>query len=194
VSHTDVGRDNLRGEFASMTAIFQATADFVPTPIAAGTYASDRDVHFFLCSFVDMTDEVADVETLPAKLAELHNKGISPNGKYGFPVPTYQGALQQPNTWTDSWEKFFTDMISRCFNWEQDMHGLHEEMQGLFKAVIKKVIPRLLRPLETGGREIQPHLVHGDLWDGNTSTDAATYKPIIFDASSMYAHNECMWL
>src|SRR5947209_3567304 len=117
VSHTDVGRDNLRGEFASMTAIFQATPDFVLTPIAVGTYASDSDVHFFLCSFVDMIDEVADVETLPAKLAELDMKSISPNGKYGFPVSTYQGALQQPNTWTDSWEKFFSDMIQRCFDW-----------------------------------------------------------------------------
>ncbi|KAF7503601.1 hypothetical protein GJ744_003584 [Endocarpon pusillum] len=101
-----------------------------------------------------------------------------------------KGALQQPNTWTSSWENFFTDMIQRCFHWEEDMHGIHEEMQALFPAVTEKVIPRLLRPLETGGREIQPRIVHGDLWDGNTSTDAATYKPIIFDASSMYAHNE----
>jgi protein-ribulosamine 3-kinase len=176
-----------------MTAIFQATPDFVPIPIAVGTYASDTNVHFYLCSFVDMTDEVAEIETLPAKLAELHTKGLSPCGKYGFSVPTNQGALQQPNTWTDSWEKFFADMMHRCFNWEQEMHGPNDEMQELFKAIFEKVIPRLLRPLETGGREIQPRLVHGDLWDGNTSTDMATYKPLIFDASSMYAHNECKW-
>jgi len=70
------------------------------------------------------------------------------------------------------------------------MHGRSEEMQELFEAILKKVIPRLLRPLETGGREIQPRIVHGDLWDGNTSTNAVTDKPLIFDASSMYAHNE----
>ena len=139
-----------------------------------------------------MTDDVPEIETLSAKLAELHTKGVSPNGMYGFPVPTNQGALTQPNTWADSWEKFFTEMLQRCFDWEQEMHGRDEEMQELFGAIIDKVIPRLLRPLETGGREIQPRLVHGDLWDGNTSTDAATDKPVIFDASSMYAHNECM--
>ena len=66
--HTDDGRESLRGEFASMTAIFQATSDFDPTPFVVGIYASDRDVHFFLCSFVDMTIEVADFETLPAEL------------------------------------------------------------------------------------------------------------------------------
>jgi protein-ribulosamine 3-kinase len=70
-----------------------------------------------------MTNEVPDIETLSAKLAELHMKGVSPNGVYGFPVPTYQGALTQPNTWTDSWEKFFTEMLQRCFHWEQEMHG-----------------------------------------------------------------------
>ena len=71
------------------------------------------------------------------------------------------------------------------------MHGYNEEMQELFKSIINKVIPRLLRPLETSGRDIQPRIVHEDLWDGNTSTDAATDLPLIFDASSMYAHNEC---
>lgn len=174
-----------------MTAIHQATPDFVPVPIAVGTYASDTDVHFFLCSFVDMTDEAAEVDTLPAKLAELHMKAVSPNGRYGFTIPTNQGALQQPNPWTDSWEKFFSDMLQRCFDWEQDMHGHDNEMQELFMTIKEKVIPRLLRPLETGGRDILPRIVHGDLWNGNTSTDISTDKAVIFDASSMYAHNEC---
>jgi protein-ribulosamine 3-kinase len=111
-----------------MKAIFQATSGSVPTSIAVATYASDRDVHFLLCSFVDMTDDVADIETLPEKLAELHMKDISPNGKYGSPVPTCQGALQQPYTWTDLSERFFTGMIQRCFNWEQDMDGLHSKL------------------------------------------------------------------
>ena len=173
-----------------MTAIYHAVPDLVPIPIAVGTYASDPNAHFYLCSFVDMTDEPAELETLPVKLAELHSKAVSPNGKFGFPVPTNQGALTHPNPWTDSWEKFFTEMLIRCYDWEEQMHGPHEEMQKLSKEIIAKVIPRLLRPLETGGREIQPRLVHGDLWDGNTSTDAATDKPVIFDASSTYAHNE----
>lgn len=191
VTHTDVGGANLRGEFASMSAIRDITPDFVPVPIAVGTYDSNPDVHFYLCSFVEMTDEPAEVDTLPAKLAELHMKGVAKTGKFGFDIPTNQGALQQPNSWTDSWEKFFSDMMQRCFDWEQEMHGDDKEMKTLFQALIEKIIPRLLRPLETGGREIKPRLVHGDLWDGNTSTDMNTDKPVIFDASSMYAHNEC---
>ncbi|KAL9620754.1 MAG: hypothetical protein Q9160_004767 [Pyrenula sp. 1 TL-2023] len=190
VSHTGVGESSLKGEFVSMTAIHRTASDFCPMPIAAGSYASDPDVHFYICNFIDMTEEIAELDTLPAKLADLHAHGVSPNGKCGFPVPTSQGALIMPNTWTSSWEKFFSDMMQRLFAWEKDMHGEDKEMNALTEAIIDKVIPRLLRPLETGGREIKPCLVHSDLWDGNTSIDAATDKPIIYDASSTYAHNE----
>ena len=191
VTHSDVGRINLRGELESMSAIYKATPDFCPMPIATGDYASDPYIHFFLSSFVDMTDEIAEVETLPAKLAQLHMKGTCPKRAYGFHVPTNQGALAMPNTWRSSWECFFSEMMQRLFDWEEEMHGHQEEMSSLSKAIIEKVIPRLLRPLETGGRDIQPCIVHGNLWDGNTSTDAVTDKPVIFDASSAYAHNEC---
>jgi protein-ribulosamine 3-kinase len=41
------------------------------------------------------------------------------------------------------------------------------------------VTPRLCRPLETGGRSIRPHLIHGDLWDGNASFVKITGLPVI---------------
>jgi len=174
-----------------MTLIHNAVPGFCPVPIAVGDYASDPNFHFYLSSFVDMTDEVAELETLPAKLAELHTKAISPNGKFGFPVPTNQGPMTQPNTWTSSWEKAFTEIMKNLLGFELDVHGPDKEMEELSKDTLEKTIPRLLRPLETGGRDIQPRLVHSDLWDGNTSTNAETAQPIIFDASSTYAHNEC---
>jgi fructosamine-3-kinase len=191
ISRTWVGKINLEGEFASITAIAKATPDLVPTPIAVGTYASDSDVHFYLASFVDMTDDVPDAGTLPARVAEMHKKGVSPNGMYGFSVPTNMGACTQRNEWTSSWEKCFSTITSTMFQFEQDMHGNDDEMQQMRQVIVEKVIPRLLRPLETGGRQIQPRIVHGDMWDGNTSLDATTDRPVIFDASGMYAHNEC---
>ncbi|KAK5553057.1 hypothetical protein LTR46_008769 [Exophiala xenobiotica] len=155
-----------------------------------GTYASDNDVHFYLMGFVDMTDDVPDVESLPAKVAEMHLKGIFPNGKFGFIVPTNMGACTQQNEWTSSWERSFTSIMKTMFEFEQEMHGQNDEMCEMHQVILDKVIPRLLRPLETGGKQIQPRIVHGDLWDGNASVDATTDKPVIFDASGMYAHNE----
>ena len=178
-------------EFASMSGLHFVVSEIVPRLIAWGTYASELNVHFFLCAFHEMTDDVPDIQNLPARIAELHKKGVSPNGKYGFPVSAFQGRLLQETEWADCWEDFFSNSMKRMLALEEAAQGPDAEMQRLSEALINKVIPRLLRPLETGGRAIQPRLVHGDLWDGNTSTDIATDTPVIFDAASFYAHNEC---
>ena len=179
------------GEFISMRTLYETLPDAVPTPIAWGTYASNPNIHFFLCSFVEMTDDLPDIQKFSAKLAELHMKGSSPNGKYGFSVPTLQGTIPQYTTWTDSWEAFFCNSFKTTMAVEEASQGTDAEMRHLCEETIKKVIPRLLRPLETGGRHIQPRLIHGDIWDGNTSTAVETDAPVIFDATCLYAHNEC---
>ena len=99
--------------------------------------------------------------------------------------------MLQASGWTSSWETYFTNMYCEVFKWEKEMHGEDEEMQVLFEKIVEKVIPRLLRPLETGDNTIQPRFVHGDLWDGNASTDAITKTPVIFDGTSFYGHSEC---
>ena len=73
-----------------MTSIRNTVPDLAPLPIAWGTYAVDSDIHCYLCSFHDMTDDIPEIQPLAAKVAELHGKILSPNGKYGFSVPTYQ--------------------------------------------------------------------------------------------------------
>lgn len=179
------------GEFHSMTAIYNAMPDIAPKPVGHGTYEKDSDTHFFLCHFHSMTDGIPEVEDFPALLAQLHKNGVSPNGKFGFPVTTYQGRLPQETTECDTWEQCFSNGIEQFFKMEEEAQGFDEEMAALRKGIMEKVIPRLLRPLETGGNRIQPCLVHGDLWDGNTSPDAETGKTMIFDACSSYAHHEC---
>lgn len=137
------------------------------------------------------TDEIPDVEDLPAAVARLHKNGISPNKKFGFPVRTSQGRLPQNTTECDTWEECFSNGIDHFFEAEQEAQGFDEEMAALRKTIMEKVIPRLLRPLETGGNTIDPCLIHGDLWDGNTLVDTKTGKALIFDACSSYAHHEC---
>ena len=57
--------------------------------------------------------------------------------------------------------------------------------------LFRKVIPRLLRPLESGGRSISPSLVHGDLWYGNAGIINELGEGIVYDPASFWAHNEC---
>ena len=178
------------GEFASMKALHDTLPHFTPTPFAWGSYTSDPNIHFFLCGFVDMDEDLPEIQSFAASLAELHSKGLSPNGKYGFTVPTLQGTVPQFTDWTDSWEEFFSKSIRLVMENEERSQGSDPEVQQLCEATLNIVVPRLLRPLETGGRQIQPRLVHGDIWDGNVATDIATNTPIIFDATCIYAHNE----
>jgi protein-ribulosamine 3-kinase len=63
-----------------------------------------------------------------------------------------------------------------------------------------KVIPRLLSVLQSDGRNIEPALIHGDLWEQNIGIDVKTNEAMLFDPGSTYAYNEvefrtwrCSW-
>lgn len=181
-------------EMASMKLISDTVPGFTPLPIAAGTYASEPNLHFYIQSYEDMSEEIPEPEQLCAKLAELHLKALSPTGKSGFPVDTISGALLQPQGWFSSWEQCFSSIIDRQFQSDEDVHGVSREMRELHTVMLEKVIPRLLRPLETDGRSIKPCFVHGDLWDGNASVNMANDQAIVFDALGLYGHNECKFM
>ena len=186
------GREALKGEFEGTSAIYSITPEFVPKPIAWGTYKSSPDTHFYLCKFYDLVEELPDPAIFCARLAELHQSHSSPNGKYGFHVVTYNGDLPQENGYADSWEEFFANGLKHMFKLNLERGGPSEELERLLPDIFGKVIPRLLRPLETGGNSIKPSIVHGDLWCGNAAVDQKTDKPLVFDPSCFWAHNECM--
>jgi protein-ribulosamine 3-kinase len=144
-----------------------------------------------LCRFHHLTGEDPEVTSFCETVARLHRESASPNGKFGFHVTTYNGNLPQDNNYADTWEEFFLNGFKHMLKMNVDRGGSWEEMERLKDNMIEKVIPRLLRPLETGGRSIKPSLVHGDLWCGNAATDGETDQPLIYDPASFYAHNEC---
>lgn len=80
--------------------------------------------------------------------------------------------------------------MKRMLEAEQKSHGTDQELERLTSALFAKVIPRLLRPMETEGRGIQPCLIHSDLWPGNIKHDAETDKIMIFDSCAFWGHNE----
>ncbi|CDM37216.1 hypothetical protein DTO013E5_8405 [Penicillium roqueforti] len=184
------GRAMVHGEFESMTAIYNLIPDSVPRPIGWGTYETISDTHFFLCEFKDINQELPNVGKFTECLGALHNNSMSPTGKFGFHVTTYSGNLSQHNEWSDSWETFFAKSMRHALTHEISARGPSEDIEILSPVIFDKVIPRLLRPLESEGRSVKPCLVHGDLWYGNTGKNATTGNPIMFDACSFYAHNE----
>lgn len=184
----------MHGEFVSMTLIHEAMPHLCPKVYAWGTYESDPNIHFLLCAFVEMDQPPCALETFPKLVAELHKTAVAPDGKFGFPLTTYYGRLKRDNTPCDTWEEYFTRNLNVMFDHEEVAQGFDEEFARLRDIVVKVVVPRLLRPMETQGRKLIPRLIHGDLWDGNTGTDLETGAPLLFDAASIYAHNECRFL
>ncbi len=151
-----------------------------------------------MCKFYHFTKQndtnmlqIPDPEPFCQKLAALHSASRVPNGRFGFHCTTYNGDLPQDNTWSDSWEAFFANGLRHVLKVREDRAGLNAELDALLPALFGRVIPRLLRPLESNGRKIKPSLVHGDLWCGNAAIDSQTGAPILFDPASFYAHNEC---
>jgi fructosamine-3-kinase len=185
------GKNMVLGEFESMKAIHTLLPHFAPKPIAWGTYQTIPDTHFFLCQFREMMLEMPDPHKFAACLAALHQNSKSPNGKFGFHVTTYAGNLPQMNEWEESWETFFAKSMRWALKLEVDAKGDDPEFEELVPILFDKVIPRLLRPLESEGRCVKPSLVHGDLWYANSGLAVDTGDSLVFDACCFYAHNEC---
>jgi hypothetical protein len=157
------GRLMAEGEYKSMHALYTVAPDMVPEPLGWGTLEANPDGHFFLCEFVNLADEIPDPSLVCKKLAGLHKKSItmSPNGMYGFEVTTCNGTFPQDNRWNDSWEAFFAQQMDGAFKAEEEVQGFCEDYQRLLPPFFEKVIPRLLRPLETGENSLKPALLHG---------------------------------
>jgi protein-ribulosamine 3-kinase len=190
LSH-ETGKRMVHGEFESMTAIRKISPTFAPEPIAWGSFQNVPDAHFFLCEYRDMSDEMPDPQKFAAQLAHLRQDSHSPDGKFGFHVTTYSGNLPQLNDPEASWETYFAKSIQWALDLELAAKGPDPEFDSLIPTLFDKVIPRLLRPLESDGRTVKPSLVHGDLWYANSGIDVDTDTSLLFDACCFYAHNEC---
>lgn len=189
------GREALKGEFTSTSAMSSVVPGFCPEPIAWGTFESDQDIHFYMCKFYNFHNDgrMPNPESFCQNLANLHKKSESPNRKFGFDCTTYNGDLPQNNTWHDSWEAFFANGLRHILDVRKARAGPHPaELEKLLPTLFDVVIPRLLRPLESNGRKVKPSLVHGDLWYGNASVLVESDQAIVYDPASFYAHNECI--
>ncbi|KAM7224378.1 Fructosamine kinase domain containing protein [Rhypophila decipiens] len=174
ISEGTKGLGMIQGEYESMLLIYKTVPDFTPQPL--GLPSTDR-----------LAYAVTQLHITSAKAAPcLEDK----RKRFGFHITTYNGVLAQDNTWTETWDEFYSRGMKRMLQLEEEARGPSEELETISRPFLEKVIPRLLRPLEVEGRSIEPVLIHGDLWIGNVSTRKDTREPMMFDASAFWGHNE----
>ncbi|KAK4203918.1 hypothetical protein QBC40DRAFT_314510 [Triangularia verruculosa] len=112
-----------------------------------------------------------DVEHLTSHITKLHRNVTSPDGKFGFGVTTHHGKAPIEHGSEDTWERYFTRTTRDLLEMEQQVRGEDNSIRELAVKWFERMLPRLLRPMETDGRKIRPVMLHGDLWHGNTGVD-----------------------
>jgi protein-ribulosamine 3-kinase len=186
-----VGKVQLEGEFTGMSELHKLMPNMVPKPYAWGQLKDvTSPVSFFLIEFKNFLPGLPDPVKLGSRLAELHQKSVSPTGQFGFHLTTYDGAKTQVLDWDPSWASFFSKLLAEAYRHDLEANGRWDELDRVFARTRSHLVQRLLGVLESDGRSIKPCLIHGDLWEGNIGNDIETGDPWIFDAAAYYAHNE----
>lgn len=134
-----------------------------------------------------------DNVNLGKKLKKLENwigKGEpqrEPVEKFGFHTVTCCGKLPLVNDWEDDWISFYArhrlDHQIRLIQQESSNRQVGELWSKL-----QLIIPKFFRPFEERNMEIQPSLLHGDLWGQNAAE--ISDEPVIFDPAAFYGHHE----
>ncbi|AFY48644.1 fructosamine-3-kinase [Nostoc sp. PCC 7524] len=112
------------------------------------------------------------------KLAGMH-KATSKKG-FGWEMNNTIGSTPQINTWTTDWVDFYTKYrLGYQFQLARRRGGNFPKQDDLLAA-----IPDLL-----ADHQVQPSLVHGDLWGGNAGCTVAG-EPVIFDPATYFGDRE----
>lgn len=107
---------------------------------------------------------------------------LTPVTQFGFDIDTCCGFLPQNNTWQSSWPVFYAQKLKQQFDLVEKDSGDKEARELWSKLQLK--LSSFFEMLDN----IQPALLHGDLWGGNVGQDDD--GPVIFDPASFYGHSE----
>ncbi|MBH8572843.1 fructosamine kinase family protein [Nostocaceae cyanobacterium CENA369] len=148
----------------------------VPKPICWGTSGNSS---YIVLEWLDMGGGNNQSWTeMGRKLAAMH-KATSQKG-FGWDVNNTIGSTPQINTWTTDWAEFYAKhRLGYQFQLARRRGGNFPKQDELLQ-----VIPDLLTE-----RQIQPSLVHGDLWGGNAGCTASG-EPVIFDPATYFGDRE----
>ncbi|KAL1835926.1 hypothetical protein VTJ49DRAFT_5862 [Mycothermus thermophilus] len=186
------GLDRIKSSFESETALHSFIPEYVPKPVAHGSYRLHPNRHFYIAEYIEMDDMLPYPEAWAEAISALHRRsmGKSPEGKFGFHVNTYFGTISQNNAWTNSWENLWAQIFRSVCVTEEERCGPHPDLARLKTLYHELVIPRYLRPLESDGRVIHPTLLHNDAWPGNAKPRSDSLELCLFGSSAVWGHNE----
>ncbi|KAL7545489.1 hypothetical protein ACHAWF_008843 [Thalassiosira exigua] len=168
----------------------------IPKVYKCGDFGGDDRGSFLVMEYINLAGR-SDDRALGRAMALMHlapatEEAGNPTKAFGFPVDNTIGGTPQPNPWTKpnsgtkEWIEFFRD---RRIGHQLDLAG-DSYCSNLWNNDIAPRLHLLFEDL-TGEKEIEPSLLHGDLWSGNIGS--ADGKPSIFDPAVYWGHHEAEW-
>ncbi|KAF3394481.1 Ketosamine-3-kinase [Penicillium rolfsii] len=216
-------KEMFQGEYESLNAIARAVPGFCPRGLAWGPL-DEKNGYFLATEFLDLRSSrnrrgstgdgtTPSTSNLAYRLGKLHTTPapvdpVTGQRRYGFPVPTFCGDTRQPNSFNDSWADFYAnERLLAILSSSEKRNGRDAGLRDLVEKTARIVVPRLLGDEHLGynsrseGEGIQPVVVHGDLWSGNTDlgrifrdrrdgAEEEVVGDVVYDPSACYAHSE----
>ncbi|MBA2749928.1 MAG: fructosamine kinase family protein [Tatlockia sp.] len=147
----------------------------VPKPICWGV--AENSAYIVLEWLKLGTGTTNSWQEMGRNLAAMH-RATSANG-FGWEQNNTIGSTPQINNWTKDWVEFYASRrLGYQFQLAKRKGGNFPQQEQLLAS-----LPQLL------SHQVQPSLVHGDLWGGNAAcTDRG--EPVIFDPATYYGDRE----
>lgn len=190
IYETNIGKFFIKAAKPEWFACFEAEAKTlksiddtatvkVPIPRYYGTSGQGS---FLIQDFINLKPHTVESQKLlGAQLAKMHQMRTS--NPFGFEYSTALGGTIQQNGWTKSWTDFFIDYRLR-FMLKQIETKYQDHKIRKLGADLCEDFPHFFKDIQ-----VQPSLLHGDLWNGNTGIDD-NGNPVIYDPASYYGHHE----
>ena len=170
-------------EADGLRALGEPRALRVPTALARG--GGSGAPSWLLLEYIRAGAPAPDFdERLGRGLARLHTS--APRGTpFGWARNNWIGSLPQANRESPSWSAFWRDQrLAPQLRRARDRGFLAGPALGTLNRVLE-VVPQALADVDTG----PVHLLHGDLWGGNSFAGPAG-EPIVIDPAVYHGHGE----
>lgn len=160
-------------ETIGLNQILSTATIRVPKPIAWGATNSA----YLVLEWLELGQgNTPSWEKMGRQLAAMHR--ITSIKGFGWDQNNHIGSTPQINNWTADWAEFYTKhRLGYQFQLAARRGGNFPQQKQLLAT-----IPQLLT------HEIQPSLVHGDLWGGNAGFTMS--EPVIFDPAIYFGDRE----
>ncbi|KAH9543353.1 hypothetical protein CY35_13G060600 [Sphagnum magellanicum] len=181
-TNRNIGPEMFEAEAAGLDAMFSTDTIRVPKPWKVGLIPRTRG-SYIIMEYIEIGSSRGSQAELGRQLGEMHKAGSTDQG-FGFHMDNTIGSTPQHNPWTADWVTFFRDhRLGFQLKLIKEQYG-DNDLYAKGQRLLEK-LPLLLQGLDN----VQPCLLHGDLWSGNVVTDS-NGSPVILDPACYYGHSE----